>query len=184
MSPVKAPLPACVRCDFVPAVCGGNVVRQAVEFKLNGSPVRVEAAADATLLDVLRDLGVSGARYGCGLGQCGACVVLVDGRPETACALSAEAVAGRTVTSVEGLGTPERPHPLQTAFLDLQAGQCGYCLSGILVAAKALLDRNPDPDRQQIARALDAHLCRCGVHNRILDAVALAARRMREGAAA
>ncbi|HEY0651409.1 (2Fe-2S)-binding protein [Phenylobacterium sp.] len=160
-------------------------MRQAVEFKLNGSPVRVEAAADATLLDVLRgDLGVSGARYGCGLGQCGACVVLVDGRPETACALSAEAVAGRTVTSVEGLGTPERPHPLQTAFLDLQAGQCGYCLSGILVAAKALLDRNPDPDRQQIARALDAHLCRCGVHNRILDAVALAARRMREGAAA
>jgi nicotinate dehydrogenase subunit A len=174
-----------VRCDFVPAVCGGKVVRQPVEFKLNGSPVRVETAADATLLEVLRgDLGVFGVRYGCGLGQCGACVVLVDGRPETACALSAVAVAGRSVTSVEGLGTPERPHPLQTAFLDLQAGQCGYCLSGVLVAAKALLDRNPDPDRQEIARALDGHLCRCGVHNRILDAVALAARRMREGVAA
>lgn len=160
-------------------------MRRAVEFKLNESPVRVEAAAGATLLDVLRgDLGVCGARYGCGLGQCGACVVLVDGRPETACAMSAEAAAGRTVTTVEGLGTPERPHPLQTAFLDLQAGQCGYCLSGILVAAKALLDRNPDPGRHEIARALDGHLCRCGVHNRILDAVALAARRMREGVAA
>ena len=160
-------------------------MRETLDFKLNGSPVRVEAAGDATLLDVLRgDLGLSGARYGCGLGQCGACVVLVDGRPEAVCAMSAGAVAGRAVTTVEGLGTPERPHPLQTAFLDLQAGQCGYCLSGILVAAKALLDRNPDPGRQEIAQALDGHLCRCGVHNRILDAVALAARRMREGAAA
>jgi nicotinate dehydrogenase subunit A len=134
---------------------------------------------------VLRgDLGLSGARYGCGLGQCGACVVLVDGRPETACVLPAETVAGRMVLTVEGLGSPERPHALQTAFLDLQAGQCGYCLSGILVAAKGLLDRNPDPSRAEIARALDGNLCRCGVHNRILDAVALAARRMREGAAA
>ena len=160
-------------------------MRQAVEFKLNGSPVRVETAADATLLDVLRgDLGVSGARYGCGLGQCGACVVLVDGRPQTACAMSAHAAAGRAVLTVEGLGTPDAPHALQTAFLELQAGQCGYCLSGILVAAKALLDRNPDPSRREIALALDGNLCRCGVHNRILDAVALAARRMREGAPA
>lgn len=157
----------------------------AVEFKLNGSPVRVEAAEDATLLDVLRgDLGLSGARYGCGLGQCGACVVLMDGRPEAACAMSLGAVAGRAVTTVEGLGTPARPHPLQAAFLDVQAGQCGYCLSGILLAATALIAANPDPSRQEIARALDGHLCRCGVHNRILDAVALAARRMREGAAA
>lgn len=157
----------------------------AIEFNLNGKPARVEPADGATLLDVLRgDLGVSGARYGCGLGQCGACVVLVDGRPQTACTLSAEAATGRAVLTVEGLGTSAAPHPLQTAFLDLQAGQCGYCLSGILVAAKALLDRNPDPDRREIARALDGHLCRCGVHNRILEAVALAAQRMREGAAA
>ena len=185
MTPVKARLPAHVLYDFVPADCGGKVVRQGVEFKLNGSPVHVEAAANTTLLDVLRgDLGVCGPRYGCGLGQCGACVVLVDGRPEAACTIPAEAVSGRVVTTVEGLGTPEQPHPLQTAFLDLQAGQCGYCLSGILVAAKGLLDRNPEPSRQQIARALDGHLCRCGVHNRIMDAVALAARRIREGAAA
>lgn len=160
-------------------------MRQVIEFVLNGQPARVEAAPGATLLEVLRgDLGLTGARYGCGQGQCGACAVLVDGRAETACAVVAETVAGRAVTTVEGLGTPERPHPLQTAFLDLQAGQCGYCLSGILIAAKALLDRDPDPGRAEIARALDGHLCRCGVHNRILDAVALAARRMREGAAA
>lgn len=160
-------------------------MRQAIAFTLNGKPMRVEADGRATLLELLRgDLGLSGARYGCGLGQCGACVVLVDGKPETACAVMADAVAGRAVVTVEGLGTPEAPHPLQAAFLELQAGQCGYCLSGILVAAKALLDRDPDPDRGEIARALDGHLCRCGVHNRILDAVALAARRMREGAPA
>ena len=150
-----------------------------IEINLNGNTARFEAAADATLLDVLRgDLGLMGARYGCGLGQCGACTVLVDGKPVNACALVAMAMAGRAVTTVEGLGTPERPHPLQTAVLDLQAGQCGYCLSGILITAKALLDQNPSPSRAEIAAALNAHLCRCGVHNRILDAVALAANRM------
>ena len=150
-----------------------------IEFTLNGRAASVEADPEATLLDILRgDLGLMGARYGCGLGQCGTCTVLVDGRPLNACAIEAAAVAGRTVTTVEGLGTPERPHPLQTAFLDLQAGQCGYCLSGILVSAKALLDATPNPSRAEIAKALNAHLCRCGVHNRILDAVALAADRM------
>ncbi|HET6969549.1 MAG TPA: 2Fe-2S iron-sulfur cluster-binding protein, partial [Phenylobacterium sp.] len=91
----------------------------------------------------LGDLGVFGARFGCGLGQCGACAVMVDGRVEAACTLSAASAEGRTVVTVEGLGTPERPHPLQAAFLELQAGQCGYCLSGILIGAKALLDANP-----------------------------------------
>ncbi len=154
-----------------------------IAFTLNGAPAQVEAGR--SLLDALRgDLGVMGARYGCGLGQCGACMVLLDGRPVTACAVDAESVAGRSVVTVEGLGTPARPHALQAAFLELQAGQCGYCLSGILVAAMALLDRNPDPSRAEIAAALDGCLCRCGVHNRILDAVALAARRLREGAAA
>jgi nicotinate dehydrogenase subunit A len=157
----------------------------AIELTLNGKAASVEAAPGATLLEVLRgDLGLVGARYGCGLGQCGACTVLVDGRPANACALEAAALAGRAVTTLEGLGTPQRPHPLQAAFLELQAGQCGYCLSGILMSAKALLDANPDPTRAQIATALNGHLCRCGVHNRILDAVALAARRLREGAAA
>ena len=157
----------------------------AIDLTLNGKPARVETGAGATLLEVLRgDLGLMGARYGCGLGQCGACTVLVDGRPANACAVEAVSVAGKAVTTVEGLGTPERPHPLQAAFLELQAGQCGYCLSGILMSAKALLDSKPDPSRAEIATALNGHLCRCGVHNRILDAVALAAGRLREGAVA
>jgi nicotinate dehydrogenase subunit A len=156
-----------------------------IEFRLNGRPARVEAADTELLLDVLRGpLGLHGARFGCGAGQCGACAVLVDGASVFACATEIGAIARRAVTTVEGLGTPEAPHPLQAAFLELQAGQCGYCLSGILIGAKALLDANPDPSRTEIAQALDSHLCRCGVHNRVLDAVALAARRLREGASA
>lgn len=160
-------------------------MKRKIEIILNGEARTVEAEETASLLDVLRaDLQISGARYGCGLGQCGACAVLVDGREEAACLLPLEAAEGKAVVTSEGLGTPERPHPLQAAFIELQAGQCGYCLSGILIGAKALLDRNPDPSRAQIAEALDWHLCRCGVHNRVMDAVALAARRIREGAAA
>ncbi|HEX7948494.1 MAG TPA: (2Fe-2S)-binding protein [Phenylobacterium sp.] len=150
-----------------------------IDLTLNGKATSVEAGATAVLLDVLRgDLRLMGARFGCGLGQCGACTVLVDGRPVNACAVEVGALSGKSVTTIEGLGTPERPHPLQTAFLDLQAGQCGYCLTGILMSAKALLDRNPSPSRAEIAAALNGHLCRCGVHNRILDAVSLAASRM------
>ncbi|HEX3700544.1 MAG TPA: (2Fe-2S)-binding protein [Phenylobacterium sp.] len=156
-----------------------------IEFTLNGTAARAMAGDGATLLDALRnELGLTGARYGCGVAQCGSCAVLVDGAEEPACTLPLEAVEGRAVTTVEGLGARERPHPLQAAFLELQAGQCGYCLSGILIGAKALLDRNPDPSREEIAKALAWHLCRCGVHNRVMDAVALAARRMREGTAA
>ena len=150
-----------------------------IDFTLNGKAGTVEAEPAATLLELLRgDLGLMGARFGCGLGQCGACTVLLDGRPVNACAVEVGGLAGKAVTTVEGLGTPERPHPLQVAFLELQAGQCGYCLTGILMSAKALLDRNPAPGRAEIAAALNGHLCRCGVHNRILDAVALAAGRM------
>jgi nicotinate dehydrogenase subunit A len=156
-----------------------------IHFTLNGGPAAVDAEPGEFLLDVLRGrLGLYGARFGCGAGQCGACAVIVDGEVVASCHTELSALAGKSVTTVEGLGTPERPHPLQAAFLELQAGQCGYCLSGILVGAKALLDRNPDPSRAEISQALDWHLCRCGVHNRVLDAVALAARRMREGAAA
>ena len=150
-----------------------------IELDVNGKRHRVEAPGDTPLLYVLRnDLQLNGAKFGCGLGQCGACTVLVDGLPVNACAVEVGALSGKSVTTIEGLGTPERPHPLQTAFLDLQAGQCGYCLTGILMSAKALLDRNPSPSRAEIAAALNGHLCRCGVHNRILDAVALAASRM------
>lgn len=160
-------------------------MQRSIEFTLNGQPAHLEVEESELLLDVLRGtLGVHGARFGCGAGQCGACAVLLDGASVAACATEIGAVAGRSVTTVEGLGTPEAPHPLQTAFLELQAGQCGYCLSGILIGAKALLDANPDPTREEIAQGLDWHLCRCGVHNRVLDAVALAAKRMREGASA
>ena len=152
-----------------------------IELTLNGRATSVEADETEILLDILRGpLGVSGARFGCGMGQCGSCAVLVDGEEQAACALEIGAVAGKSVATSEGLGTPDHPHPLQAAFLELQAGQCGYCLSGILIGAKALLDRNPDPSREEIARALDWHLCRCGVHNRVMDAVALAAQRLRE----
>jgi nicotinate dehydrogenase subunit A len=154
-------------------------MRRTIDLTLNGVAVSVDTEETANLLEVLRgELGVSGARFGCGLAQCGACAVLVDGEEKPACDLEIAAVEGRSVVTSEGLGTAERPHALHTAFLELQAGQCGYCLSGILVTAKALLDANPNPSRAEIARALDGCLCRCGVHNRILDAVALAARRM------
>ena len=156
-----------------------------IEFTLNGRLAHVATAETASLLDVLRaDLGLMGTRFGCGAGQCGSCAVLIDGAERPACSVEMGAVAGKTVVTVEGLGTPAAPHPLQTALLELQAGQCGYCLSGILIGAKALLDANPAPTRAEIAKALSWHLCRCGVHNRILDAVALAARRMAGEAAA
>ena len=151
-----------------------------LRFVVNGRAVEIDADADAPLLEVLRNgLGLRGSRFGCGLEQCGACMVLLDGEPVYACTLAAGAAAGRNVVTVEGLGTPAKPHPLQAAFLEEQAGQCGYCLSGILIAAKALLDRNPDPSRTEIAAALDRNLCRCGAHNRIMRAVARAAAALR-----
>ncbi len=151
-----------------------------LRFVVNGRAVEIDADADAPLLEVLRNgLGLRGSRFGCGLEQCGACMVLLDGEPVYACTLAAGAAAGRNVVTVEGLGTPATPHPLQAAFLEEQAGQCGYCLSGILIAAKALLDRNPDPSRTEIAAALDRNLCRCGAHNRIMRAVARAAAALR-----
>ena len=155
---------------------------QAVAFTVNGRSVSVAVAHEETpLLDVLRnELRLSGTRFGCGLEQCGCCIVLIDGKPEKSCTLPIWSVAGRSVTTVEGLGTLETPHPLQQAFLEEQAGQCGYCLSGILISAKALLDCNPSPSRAEIARALDDNLCRCGTHNRILRAVEKAAARLRE----
>jgi nicotinate dehydrogenase subunit A len=153
---------------------------------VNGRGVSVEADGDTPLLDVLRNhLGLVGTRFGCGAEQCGCCMVLVDGRPEKSCGKALSTMTGKAILTVEGLGTPERPHPLQQAFLDEQAGQCGYCLSGILITAKALLDRNPSPTRREIALALDDNICRCGSHPRILRAVERAAAQMaqlREGA--
>ncbi|HEY3800411.1 MAG TPA: (2Fe-2S)-binding protein [Caulobacteraceae bacterium] len=151
-------------------------------LNVNGEARRLTIEDTATLLDVLRNqLDLKAARYGCGAGQCGTCAVIVDGEERPSCQLEVGNLEGKRVVTLEGIGTPARPHPLQQAFVELQAGQCGYCLAGILVGAKALLDRNPDPSRAEIAEALDWHLCRCGAHNRILAAVALAAKRLREG---
>lgn len=156
---------------------------QTIAFTVNGREVSVAVAHDdVPLLDALRNqLRLMGTRFGCGLEQCGCCFVLIDGKPVKSCGRSVASVAGCSVTTIEGLGTAEKPHPLQRAFLEEQAGQCGYCLSGILMSAKALLDRNPSPSRADIAYALDDNLCRCGAHNRILRAVEKAAARLREG---
>jgi nicotinate dehydrogenase subunit A len=149
----------------------------AITLTVNGRDVTVDADATTPLLDVLRNhLDLKGSRYGCGLEQCGSCMVLIDGSAEYSCARELATVAGRSVTTIEGLGTPDAPHPLQRAFLEEQAGQCGYCLSGIIISAKALLDSNPDPSRADIVGALDKHLCRCGTHTRIIAAVRKAAR--------
>ena len=155
---------------------------QDIALTVNGGQVSVAVEAVTPLLDVLRNrLDLKGSRYGCGLEQCGSCTVLLDGEPIYACSREIGTVAGRSVTTIEGLGTAAQPHPLQQAFLDEQAGQCGYCLSGILMSAKALLDHNPSPTRADIVEALDKHLCRCGAHPRILRAVEKAAAVLREG---
>jgi nicotinate dehydrogenase subunit A len=156
-----------------------------IVLTVNGQRRAFTADDTTTLLDALRNhLDLKGARYGCGAEQCGACSVIIDGEDKPSCAVEVGTLEGRAITTIEGMGTPERPHPLQQAFLDKQAGQCGYCLSGILVGAKALLDRNPSPTRAEVAEALAWHLCRCAAHNRIMDAVLLAAERMRARVAA
>jgi nicotinate dehydrogenase subunit A len=143
-----------------------------IELTVNGRAVSVTVAGDVPLLDVLRNhLDLKGSRYGCGLEQCGSCMVLIDGKAEYSCAREVGSVAGRRVETVESLGS----HPLRQAFLDEQAGQCGYCLSGILMSAKALLDTNKNPTRAEIVTALEPHLCRCGAHPRIMRAVEKAA---------
>ena len=153
-----------------------------ITLTVNGEARSVGAPETTSLLEALRNhLGLMGTRYGCGLEQCGCCMVLVDGQPAYACTRELGTVAGRKVTTIEGLGTEAEPHPLQQAFLDEQAGQCGYCLSGILISAKALLDRNSDPSRAEVVAALDKHLCRCGAHQRILRAVERAAVSLRNG---
>jgi nicotinate dehydrogenase subunit A len=147
-----------------------------IEFTVNGQSVRVDADGGAPLLSALRDeLGLRGTRYGCGTEQCGACMVLIDGEPAYACTREVGTLGGKSITTVEGLGGSGALSPLQQAFLDEQAGQCGYCLSGILVSATALLNKNPKPSRADIVAALDPHLCRCGIHNRVIRAVQKAA---------
>ena len=148
-----------------------------IQLSVNGVERRVEAAPETSLLTVLRGtLGLTAAHFGCGANQCGACNVLVDGQAVAACDMPLWAAAGKDVMTVEGLGTAERPHPLQQAFIAEQAMQCGYCISGILMSAAALLKRNPDPSEADVRGALDRNLCRCGAHNRIVRAVLRAAK--------
>jgi nicotinate dehydrogenase subunit A len=143
-----------------------------IVLNVNGAAREVAADPETPLLYVLRnDLKLKGARYGCGLGQCGACTVIVDGKAVQSCDVPVSAVAGQTVTTIEGIGTAAEPHPLQRAFVREQAAQCGYCVSGIIMSAKALLDANPSPSETQIREALAGNLCRCGTHTRILRAI-------------
>jgi nicotinate dehydrogenase subunit A len=150
-------------------------------LQINGRACVVQADAETPLLYALRnDLGLIGTRYGCGLGQCGACTVIIDGKAVQSCDLPVSAAAGKQITTVEALGTDEVLHPLQRAFIAEQAAQCGYCASGILMSAKALLDVNQDPSDGEIRTALAGNLCRCGTHGRILRAIKRAAREMRK----
>jgi nicotinate dehydrogenase subunit A len=148
----------------------------ALRLNVNGAEREVVAPEDAALVHVLRnDLGLKGTRFGCGSGQCGACFVLLDGRAVASCDMPLWAAVGKRIVTVEGLGTPAAPHPVQRALVDGQAGQCGYCLSGIQVSAAALLAETPAPSEDEVRAALDRNLCRCGTHNRIVRAVLRAA---------
>jgi nicotinate dehydrogenase subunit A len=150
-----------------------------IRFHLNGVETSIDANPDRSLLDVLRgDLCLTGAHFGCGAGECGACNVIIGDRAVAACDTPLRAVQDKDVITIEGLGSAERPHPLQRAFITEQAMQCGYCVSGILISAAALLMRNPAPDDMEIKAALDRNLCRCGAHQRIIRAVKRAAAEM------
>ena len=148
-----------------------------LNFTLNGMAVSVDAPPDAPLLFVLNnDLDQHGAKFGCGLSQCGACTILIDGEPVRSCQTAAQAAIGRSVTTLTGLMEDGKPSKLQQAFIDEQAAQCGYCISGMIMVAQVLLDRNPSPTESDVRSALNANLCRCGTHNRIVRAVLRAAK--------
>ena len=151
----------------------------AVSLTVNGATRSVPAEPDTPLLYVLRnDFELNGAKFGCGLSQCGACTVLVNGQAVRSCVTPIDSLVGAQITTLEGLGTLEKPHALQRAFIAEQAVQCGYCINGMIMSAKALLDRNPKPSEADVREALAANLCRCGTHNRIVRAVLRAANEM------
>jgi nicotinate dehydrogenase subunit A len=146
---------------------------------VNGEARLVDAAPDTPLLYVLRnDLGLNGPKFGCGLGQCGACAAIVGEKLARTCSTTLREVGEDQVTTLEGLGTAQRPHPLQRSFIDEQAAQCGYCSNGMIMAAKVLLDRNRNPSEDEIKDALSDQLCRCGVHNRVVRAIRRAAKEL------
>lgn len=148
----------------------------AINLNVNGVPRSVTAEPDTPLLYVLRnDFELNGAKYGCGLAQCGACTVLIDGRAVRSCVTPISALEKSEITTIEGLGTIDKPHALQQAFIEEQAAQCGYCTNGMIMSAKELLDRTPKPSEPDVRAALAGNLCRCGTHNRIIRAVLRAA---------
>lgn len=151
-----------------------------ITLTVNGAQQTVHAEPDTPLLYILRnDLKLKGAKFGCGLGQCGSCMVLIDGHNVASCDTPLWSAAGKSITTIEGLGTLKSQHALQRAFITEQAAQCGYCMSGIIMSAAALLAKNPDPDEAEIKEALARNLCRCGTHTRMIKAVQRAARDMR-----
>ena len=153
----------------------------AIKITVNGRAHEVTADDETPLLYVLRnETGCKGVRYGCGLGQCGTCTVIIDGKPVQSCDVPVSAVAGKSITTIEGIGSVDHPHPLQRAFVEEQAAQCGYCATGIIMSAKALLDVNASPSDAELKQALAKNLCRCGTHQRILLAVKRAAQEMRK----
>jgi nicotinate dehydrogenase subunit A len=150
-----------------------------IRFRLNGVETDIDADPDSSLLSILRgQLGMTGPHFGCGAGECGACNVMIGDRAVSACDMPLWSVADKDVTTIEGLGDAQKPHPLQRAFIAEQALQCGYCVSGILISAAALLKQNPNPTDKDVRAALDRNLCRCGSHNRMVRAVLRAAAEM------
>jgi nicotinate dehydrogenase subunit A len=149
---------------------------------INGTSYQIDADPATPLLYVLRDdLRLNGAKFGCGLGQCGSCTVTVDGNAVFSCVTPISVLEGRRIRTIEGLGTPQNPGPVQRAFIEEQAAQCGYCIPGMMMRAQALLERNPSPSKGEIRQHMNANLCRCGTHMRILRAVERAAALMKQG---
>ncbi len=157
-------------------------MKDTIRFELNNKPQEVTIDKERTLLWVLRnDLDLTGTKYGCGMGLCGACSVLVDNKPVRSCQVTADFVDGKKVVTVEGLGTKDKLHPVQQAFVDHDALQCGYCTPGMIITATGLLYKNPSPTREEIIDAMDENFCRCGAYTRIIDAIQAASKKMKGG---
>lgn len=154
-----------------------------IEFILNGSPVQTDVESDTPLLWVIRDsFKLKGSKFGCGMAQCGACTLHIDGRAQRSCVMPVAAVAGRSITTIEGLGTPENPHPLQQAWADQSVPQCGYCQSGQIMSAASLLNENPNPTESEVETAMAGNICRCGCYPRIKAAILTVAETSQAGA--
>lgn len=154
-------------------------MKQSISFKLNGKPVSVAVEGDESLLTVIRTyLDQTGTKYGCGMGECGACTVIMDNETVRSCMLMVEDVAGKEITTIEGLSVDENLHPIQEAFVEHDAMQCGFCTSGMIMTAEGLLNSNPNPTREEIIEGMDDNLCRCGSYNRIVDAIETASNKI------